>query len=452
MKKLFLILLLLAICQFTFSYDFKVNGLCYDVISLTNKTCGVTYTSENGQFSGRSMYSGDIIIPRTINYNGSTFTVTHICEYAFEKSTITSVIIGSCVKYIDLHAFYECENLRKVEMPNGVIEIGHLAFYGCENLEYINIPKSIETIGNAVFDGCRKIQSVFRIPKSCNRIGIGALPTMSSIPLTVYIEDSESELFYCEDAIVPYNTKKIYIGRNGSSNYFSTAYYKMMGVYYWKDVTFGDYVTKMPEYYQAIKSRDAEIDVLTIGVSIDSIPELPIYIKNIYMRSSTPPFASGFANKTYVNCTLYIPRGSLSAYKSSAYWNKFFSIKEYDPKPSEFMIEKARIEEARKRVAEEKEKQARILAEKKAEEARKLAEATRAKEIEDSISKAIDKKAESIIKELRAVNNARKKQMKEDIRNKGIYLGIPCVDLGFGVAWATTNYESKNGLDDPGTL
>lgn len=68
-------------------------------------------------------------------------------------------------------AFYFCENLKSIIVPDSVTKIGHEAFSCCIELEKITLSSnSIRTIGNQAFYNCCKL---FRItlPDSVERIG-----------------------------------------------------------------------------------------------------------------------------------------------------------------------------------------------------------------------------------------------------------------------------------------
>ena len=54
-------------------------------------------------------YSGNVVIPESVSYNGNTFSVTSIVNYAFRDCTgITSVSIPNSVTTIGNYAFAEC--------------------------------------------------------------------------------------------------------------------------------------------------------------------------------------------------------------------------------------------------------------------------------------------------------------------------------------------------------
>ena len=62
-------------------------------------------------------------------------TATKINDYAFSScSSLTSVVIGDCVKGINSSAFEDCSSLTSVVIPNSVEIIGKYAFYNCYSL------------------------------------------------------------------------------------------------------------------------------------------------------------------------------------------------------------------------------------------------------------------------------------------------------------------------------
>ena len=77
-------------------------------------------------------YSGKIVIPETVEYEGVTCHVTSIGSSAFcECSGLTSVTIGNSVTSIGNYAFSYCSGLTSVIIPNSVTSIGDYAFSNC---------------------------------------------------------------------------------------------------------------------------------------------------------------------------------------------------------------------------------------------------------------------------------------------------------------------------------
>ena len=137
----------------TFAYDFEVNGIYYNVVSIPNLTCAVTH--------GNSKYSGQITIPEQVTYNTRTFNVIKIGKEAFEQcSSLTDVIIGSSVTTIDDYAFEGCTGLTSVTIPNSVTTIGRSAFYNCSSLTNVIIGSSVTTIDDYAFNRCSNLETL----------------------------------------------------------------------------------------------------------------------------------------------------------------------------------------------------------------------------------------------------------------------------------------------------
>ena len=73
-------------------------------------------------------------------------------------------------------------NIKEVELPSTIIEIGESAFsdYGFESLKKINIPSSVTTIGDWAFARCSALTSI-DIPVSVTSIGEGAFEYCESL-------------------------------------------------------------------------------------------------------------------------------------------------------------------------------------------------------------------------------------------------------------------------------
>ena len=84
-------------------------------------------------------------------------SVTTIGESAFSGSSLTSVNIPDSVTTIGNSAFYGCTSLTSVTIPDSVTTIGNCAFYECTSLTSITIPDSVTTIGDYAFFGCTSL-------------------------------------------------------------------------------------------------------------------------------------------------------------------------------------------------------------------------------------------------------------------------------------------------------
>lgn len=150
-----------------------VGGISYSV-NTTNKTASVV-----SNYYG--VYSGNIIIPETIIYDNTTYSVTSIGEDAFYGcSGLTSAIIGNSVKSIGESAFDSCSGLTSVTIGNSVKSIGEGAFRYCSGLTSVTIPNSVTFIGEDAFSDCSGLTSV-TIPNAVISIGYGAFSDCSGL-------------------------------------------------------------------------------------------------------------------------------------------------------------------------------------------------------------------------------------------------------------------------------
>ena len=141
------------------AYDCKVDGIYYD-LNNDDKTASVTYMSL-GSSNNKDAYVGNIIIPESTTYNGTTYSVTSIGNRAFHGcSGLTSVTIPNFVTSIGEYAFYYCSGLTSVTIPNSVTSIGYNAFADCSGLTSVTIPNSVTSIGSSAFSCCSGLTSV----------------------------------------------------------------------------------------------------------------------------------------------------------------------------------------------------------------------------------------------------------------------------------------------------
>ena len=165
-------------------YDFLVNGIYYKItgtntVEVTNKWGGYYTLNYDSDYS----YSGNVTIPNTVTWNGTTYNVTAIGEYAFfearnanlnspsaapslrAQGDLKSVTIGNNVTTIKDYAFWACTGLTSVTLGTGVTSIGYNVFYYCTSLTSITSRRTTPpTVQSSTFDGDHYSNATLRVP------------------------------------------------------------------------------------------------------------------------------------------------------------------------------------------------------------------------------------------------------------------------------------------------
>ena len=312
-RTIFLMLAVLLSGLSASAYAFKVDGIAYN----KNGDGKSVYVSYGGD------YTGPVTIPERVTYDGATYSVTSIGEFAFKDCTgLTSVTIPTSVTSIGEEAFRGCTGLTSVTIPNSVTEIGYsafggtpwynnqpdgvvyigkvayefkgemasgtainikegtvsisgYAFYGCTGLTSITIPNSVTSIGEFAFSGCTGLTSV-TIPSSVTSIG-----------------------------------KSAFSGCTGLTS-----------------VTIPNSVTKIWE--EAFKGCTGLTSV-TIPNSVNTIGDMAFEdctgLKKIYSLNPVPPVIYEGTFETY-HADLFVPKGCYLRYKEAEYGKNFTFISE----------------------------------------------------------------------------------------------------------------------------
>jgi len=88
------------------------------------------------------------------------------------KESIANVVISDGVDNISKLAFWNCQKMTAITIPNSVTTIGYYAL-NQTGLTAITIPNSVTSIGISAFENCNNLTSI-TIPNSVVNIGIGA--------------------------------------------------------------------------------------------------------------------------------------------------------------------------------------------------------------------------------------------------------------------------------------
>lgn len=207
------------------AYDFEVDGVCYNITSMSNLEVEVTYRQlEFTGFNSKDnrSYSGDVKIPSSVNYMNRTFSVTGIGTSAFggsedysggnryrygKGSNIQSVSLPETIRYISKNAFLNCSSLTEINLPKTVTNVGDFAFANTA-LSMIDLI-SVEEIGEYSFDQCAQLKSVI-LGKELKSIGNRAFAYCSSLMEVFYTGvDKPMENYYSFYATSQYMEKYV---------------------------------------------------------------------------------------------------------------------------------------------------------------------------------------------------------------------------------------------------
>ena len=106
------------------------------------------------------------------NVTEINFESGSVCEYfnIAGNSNIKRIELPSSLVEIGDKAFVECENLESIQIPAKVKSIGKSAFAYCEDLESVTLSNGLEIIGDQAFYKCTSLESI-TIPHNVTAIG-----------------------------------------------------------------------------------------------------------------------------------------------------------------------------------------------------------------------------------------------------------------------------------------
>lgn len=228
-----------------------------------------TSTPENscGENLTWSLTDGELVIEGT----GAMYDFeAGAAPWYSHKDEIVKLTIKSGVTSVGHYAFYECDKIADVVISNGVTTLGTNSFGRCSGLTVVSLPPSVQTIGWSAFDGCVNLETV-NLSEGVTRIGEYAFARCSKLSI-INIPEGVTDI----------------------------AQHAFDGC------RFDNLI--LPSTLTAIQGRAfSAVHKIT---SLTCLAETPpaLWDKALYMQESM---------------TIYVPSGSVDAYKSKEQWNAF---------------------------------------------------------------------------------------------------------------------------------
>jgi hypothetical protein len=206
---------------------------------------------------------------------------------------LKAVKLPPTVKTIGDYAFFECNMLNSVTLPDGLTSINYGAFSSC-GLTSIALPDGLKKIGDYAFESCR-LTSV-NIPESVTELGKSVFYfclSLRSAKLNAGVKEIGYGVFYqcqaLESVEIPESVTSI-----GSSAFLSC---------------------------EALQSVTIPSRVALIG---DNAFHDCKALAEVVVLAATPPVLEDFAfRNTATSLAVKVPAASLDAYKTAAGWSAY---------------------------------------------------------------------------------------------------------------------------------
>ena len=325
--------------------------------------------------------------------------LTSISAYAFsECSGLTSLKLPSGITSIGYSAFAYCSGLTSLELPSGLTSISAYAFEGCTGLTSLELPSGLTKIEEEAFLGCSNINSIYAyMPDPPLFDGDGKdFPTCFNENCTLYVPkksytayivapgwgDFKTIAKFNPDLIRDWVTKNVaqagtlstVIGEDkenitklkltGNLNDTDVQYLEEMI----REAALQELNLKDAQLYtiESLRFRDCKNltylvlpDVLQriekeafggcTGLTTISLPAGLEYmyaafpdctgLTSIYANMPTPlQDAYSFYGLDKSNCYLYVPKGSLDAYRQDWEWGRFPYIAGLEEDPATGLV------------------------------------------------------------------------------------------------------------------
>ncbi len=304
------------------------QGIWYEIISESEKTVEII---DNRSFKGKAN------IPEEINFAGKKYKAVKIKTQAFFKcNTLTSIDLPDSITSIGESAFRYCSDLMSINLSKFITSIGQEAFAGCTDIKVFNVDKNnpnYKSVGGVLFNKkgdiliqypIGKSDLTYSIPKGTKSIGKSAFCNcgiLKSINFPTSLVSIGEEAFrYCR-ALTSINLPNSIIAIERET----FAYCSSLA-----SINIPNSITSIGE---RVFMHCSSLMIISLPNFITSIGEYAFYycsqLRDFICNATTPPVVGdkdfGGVNNS---CTLGVPKGCISKYRNAKGWKEFKNIVE----------------------------------------------------------------------------------------------------------------------------
>ena len=247
--------------------------------------------------------------------------VTTIGAGAFEHYTsLASITLPEGITEIGQGAFFYCTSLASITLPEGLTTIGNSAFSVCTSLASLTLPEGITSIGEYVFSECTSLASI-TLPEGLTTIGKSAFnlcTSLASVTIPEGLTTIGSDTFNGCTSLASITLPE------GVTEIGQAAFYQCASLH---SVTLPESLKSIGEYAFCMCTS---LTSITLPEGLTTIGKCAFNrstsLVSVYCKPTTPP--KGGTIMFSGNATdrkIYVPAGSVDAYKAAEYWKEYAS-------------------------------------------------------------------------------------------------------------------------------
>lgn len=335
------------------AHDFEVDGYYYDFVSIPDLTVVLTYKGEYNDYWEliSPSYSGDITIPKTVEYLGKTFNVIGFNGHAFANCQIGTLTIPNTIRSIHTQSF-EGANIEHL-----IIEDGETPLYW-SSLSNGNVTESVY-LGRELDDGLTTIVEYYDL--GGEYFGGGSFKKITFSDKFTSLGEYCQGCYNLTEVTIPESVKSLYGTFKDCTNLKKISApgvgildYDALRRTLLENIDFPNlrYIGNAFGGCKNLKNVIVPEGVIYVGwgafSDCENLESLTLpgtvvefggisgckSLKTISLCNPTPVTSGDynypiyFDTEMFLNTTVKVPAGSLEAYRNAEVWKGFFNIEE----------------------------------------------------------------------------------------------------------------------------